>query len=74
MVQNGRKPQKKFFHKRGNERKVQASERESSVEQANEQCGASEQANGQISGPVIQSVFLAILDHSGIEHKSGKTN
>ena len=26
--------------------------------------GASKQANGQASGPVLQSVFLAVLDHS----------
>ena len=26
--------------------------------------GASEQANGQASGPVLQSVFLAVIDHS----------
>ena len=26
--------------------------------------GASERANGQASGPVLQSVFLAVLDHS----------
>ena len=25
---------------------------------------ASEQANGRASGPVLQSVFLAVLDHS----------
>ena len=27
--------------------------------------GASERANGRASGPVLQSVFLAVLDHSG---------
>ena len=27
--------------------------------------GASEQANGRASGPVLQSVFLAVIDHSG---------
>ena len=26
--------------------------------------GASERANGRASGPVLQSVFLAVLDHS----------
>ena len=26
--------------------------------------GESEQANGRASGPVLQSVFLAVLDHS----------
>ena len=26
--------------------------------------GASEQANGRASGPVLQSVFLAVIDHS----------
>ena len=30
-----------------------------------EQCSdASERANGRASGPVLQSVFLAVLDHS----------
>ena len=27
----------------------------------------SERANGRASGPVLQSVFLAVLDHSGKE-------
>jgi len=27
--------------------------------------GANEGANGQASGPVLQSVFLAVIDHSG---------
>ena len=27
--------------------------------------GASERANGRASGPVLQSVFLAFIDHSG---------
>ena len=27
--------------------------------------GASEQANGRAIGPVLQSVFLTVLDHSG---------
>ena len=27
--------------------------------------GVSERANGQASGPVLQSVILAVLDHSG---------
>ena len=27
--------------------------------------GASKQANGRTSGPVLPSVFLAVLDHSG---------
>ena len=27
---------------------------------------ASEQANGRVSGPVLQFVFLVVLDHSGI--------
>ena len=26
--------------------------------------GASEQVNGRASGPVLQSVFLAVIDHS----------
>ena len=29
--------------------------------------GASERANGGASGPVLQSVFLAVFDHSGRE-------
>ena len=29
--------------------------------------GASEQANRRASGPVLQSVFLAVLDHSVLE-------
>ena len=28
--------------------------------------GASELANGRASGPVLQSVFLAVLDHSAL--------
>ena len=28
--------------------------------------GASERANGRASGPVLQSVFLAVIDHSGL--------
>ena len=31
--------------------------------------GASERANGQASGPVLQSVFLVILDHSAREKR-----
>ena len=27
--------------------------------------GASKRANGRVSGPVLQSVFLAVIDHSG---------
>ena len=27
--------------------------------------GASERANGRASGPVLQSVFLAVIDHRG---------
>ena len=44
-------------HERGSERSERASERVS---------GASERANGRASGPVLQSVFLAVIDHSGI--------
>ena len=29
--------------------------------------GASERANGLASGPVLQSVFLAVIDHSARE-------
>ena len=28
--------------------------------------GASERANGRASGPVLQSVFLAVIDHSDV--------
>ena len=28
--------------------------------------GASERANGRASGPVLQSVFLAVIDHSAM--------
>ena len=31
--------------------------------------GASEQANGRASGPVLQSVFLAVLDQSAVHNK-----
>ena len=29
--------------------------------------GASERANGRASGPVLQSVFLAVIDHSALQ-------
>ena len=32
--------------------------------------GASKRANGRASGPVLQSVFLAVLDHSAITQTS----
>ena len=32
--------------------------------------GASEQANGRASGPVLQSVFLAVFDHSSVVERS----
>ena len=36
-------------------------------EQASEQVsGASKEMNGRVSGPVLQSVFLAVLDHSAM--------
>ena len=28
--------------------------------------GASERANGRVSGPVLQSVFFAVLDHNEV--------
>ena len=31
--------------------------------------GASERANGRASGPVLQSVFLAVFDHSAMVSK-----
>ena len=31
--------------------------------------GASERANGRASGPVLQSVFLAVIDHSAAGEK-----
>ena len=33
-------------------------------EGVSEVSGASERANGRASGPVLQSVFLAVFDHS----------
>ena len=54
-------------HSGGRERSEQsgASER---VSGASERVsGASERANGRASGPVLQSVFLAVLDHSVVE-------
>ena len=45
----------------------------SGARKLSEQCGASERvssaserANGRASGPVLQSVFLAVIDHSAI--------
>ena len=35
--------------------------------------GARERANGRASGPVLQSVFLAVIDHSERREKIGKT-
>ena len=34
--------------------------------------GASERANGRASGPVLQSVFLAVIDHSAIVDNASK--
>ena len=34
--------------------------------------GASERANGRASGPVLQSVFLAVIDQSGGEVLIGR--
>ena len=34
--------------------------------------GARERANGRASGPVLQSVFLAVIDHSVLEETSTK--
>ena len=34
--------------------------------------GASEQANGRASGPVLQSVFLAVFDHSDLPEGFGE--
>ena len=36
--------------------------------------GASERANGRASGPVLQSVFLAVIDHSGSEQSDSETS
>ena len=36
--------------------------------------GASEQANGRASGPILQSVFLVVLDHSGGVKSSNERN
>ena len=35
-------------------------------EGVSEVSGASERANGRASGPVLQSVFLAVFDHSAL--------
>ena len=48
------------IHERGSERSERASERVS---------GASERANGRASVPVLQSVFLAVFDHSETSKK-----
>ena len=40
---------------------AECASKESRAEQAS---GASEQANGQVSGPVLTNGFLFILDHS----------
>ena len=34
--------------------------------------GGSERANGRASGPVLQSVFLAVLDHSEVVREKEK--
>ena len=45
---------------------VEVSERANEQSGASERMsGASERANGRASGPVLQSVFLAVIDHSG---------
>ena len=36
--------------------------------------GASERASGQVSGPVLQSVFLDVLDHGGASERGGRNN
>ena len=33
--------------------------------------GASERANGRAGGPVLQSVFLAVFDHSDVKEVNG---
>ena len=33
--------------------------------------GASERVNGRASGPVIQSIFLAVLDRSAVGERRG---
>ena len=73
MVENEKKTQAKqltnhyLSHERGSERSEQASERKS---------GASERANGRASGPVLQSVFFAVIDHNvsdvGLPVRPGK--
>ena len=65
MVENEKKTQTKqqsnqsFPHERGSERSERASEGVSS---------ASERANGRASDPVLQSVFLAVIDHSAVAY------
>ena len=50
----------------------QTSEQMSAAEHVSEvserASGASERANGRASGPVLQSVFLADVDHSALDY------
>ena len=41
-------------------------ERSEQSEASERVSGASERANGRASGPVLQSVFLAVIDHSEV--------
>ena len=43
---------------------VERASKESRVELAQRVSGASKRANGRVSGPVLQTVFLVILAHS----------
>ena len=54
MVENGKK----------HRQKINLMNHCPTSEGVSEVSGASERANGRASGPVLQSVFLAVIDHS----------
>ena len=56
-------------HERGSKRSERSGGRERSEQSGASKrvSGASERANGRASGPVLQSVFMAVFDHSGFE-------
>ena len=49
--------------------RIGGSERSEQSGASEQVSGASERANGRASGPVLQSVFLAVFDHSGRKEK-----
>ena len=78
ILHSGTKPRRfetsnhSLSHERGSERSERTSERSGGRKQSEQSgaservSGASERANGRASGPVLQSVFLAVIDHSGL--------